>query len=482
MALLTCPDCGNQVSSKAAKCPRCGCPVSVMIQEQPNSEKQQNTEQQSVEQSIQEQPQPVEIVNNEEKIIEEQPKVSIQKEEKVAEPFIRQKSAKEKTNNIIVAVAIIILFGIIIVAGRMSENNEKESSYVPSDNNSDITNTETTIPIDSPNIAKIQNSAEATQRLNDFKRKITSSPFEKDAVEIVKVIDNDYAKCVVFLSKIVHYNVTICDDSEENTTFKVGVLYLFDAVSDNLYEFQDGNFHKLDVTQLPHKKDYKKDTKIYYMCDEPEIEFNADIISKYYKNKGYNVGRYFFENPLKISDYTNNGLLIIIASNGSNGVVLMVDMSNIKVNKFEFVGGYEGVVVYNEKYVIIRSMSAYTYKVIDIFSGKEIDNPFWTSGHYSLHAEEGEYDFTVANDGEVSGKWKNKGREYDIHGSVVGDGVIELFKIYIQRKNNRFFEYELNSKTGEFGDYHGYEGSFFDHKAENINPSDIKKTTELFMK
>ena len=112
MALLVCPDCGGNVSSKAAKCPRCGCPVSVMIQEQPNSENQQNTEQQSVEQSIQEQPQPVEIVKNEEKNIEEQPKVSDRKEEKVAEPSIRQKSAKEKTNNIIVAVAIIILFGI----------------------------------------------------------------------------------------------------------------------------------------------------------------------------------------------------------------------------------------------------------------------------------------------------------------------------------------------------------------------------------
>lgn len=27
MALLTCPDCGNKVSDKAASCPSCGCPI-----------------------------------------------------------------------------------------------------------------------------------------------------------------------------------------------------------------------------------------------------------------------------------------------------------------------------------------------------------------------------------------------------------------------------------------------------------------------
>jgi uncharacterized membrane protein YvbJ len=27
MALITCPDCGNQVSSRAASCPKCGAPV-----------------------------------------------------------------------------------------------------------------------------------------------------------------------------------------------------------------------------------------------------------------------------------------------------------------------------------------------------------------------------------------------------------------------------------------------------------------------
>lgn len=28
MALMQCPECGNKVSDKAEKCPKCGCPVS----------------------------------------------------------------------------------------------------------------------------------------------------------------------------------------------------------------------------------------------------------------------------------------------------------------------------------------------------------------------------------------------------------------------------------------------------------------------
>lgn len=30
MALIKCPECGNEVSDKAASCPRCGCPINVV--------------------------------------------------------------------------------------------------------------------------------------------------------------------------------------------------------------------------------------------------------------------------------------------------------------------------------------------------------------------------------------------------------------------------------------------------------------------
>ena len=32
MALIRCPECGKEISSKADKCPNCGCPVDDIIQ------------------------------------------------------------------------------------------------------------------------------------------------------------------------------------------------------------------------------------------------------------------------------------------------------------------------------------------------------------------------------------------------------------------------------------------------------------------
>lgn len=35
MALMKCPDCGAMVSSRAAQCPRCGCPQSAFVESTP---------------------------------------------------------------------------------------------------------------------------------------------------------------------------------------------------------------------------------------------------------------------------------------------------------------------------------------------------------------------------------------------------------------------------------------------------------------
>lgn len=480
MALLVCPDCGGNVSSKAAKCPRCGCPVSVMIQEQPNSEKQQNTEQQSVEQSIQEQPQQVEIVNNEEKNIEEQPKVSVQKEEKVAEPSIRQKSAKEKTNNIIVAVAIIILFGIIIVAGKMSGNNERESSSVPSDNNSDITNTETTIPIDSPNIAKIQNSAEATQRLNDFKRKITSSPFEKGAVEIVKVIDNDYAKCIFFLGNILQHYVFTKSESESHD---IGSLFAYNAVSNILYEFKDKAFNKVDITKLQHDKAVKKYEIASDDYDMLEYGFELAVmgyIHSYYSNQGYDMDMFrktskgyysFFEKEfLNITDYSNKGCVIIQSWENNQSIICRVTVDEFKITNQGVFG-----IIYDDKFIVIGCTEY--YNVVDLSSGEKIDNPFWKSGPVSLYGADGvKFVGNVSPQGGVKGELTYQGHTFDVtNGSVDDKDVLRLLvsKFLIQKKNNRFFLYEMDD---------GYDYDFFGHSLDKTKPSDIKKTTELFMK
>ena len=37
MALIKCPECGNEVSDRAASCPRCGCPISSTSSSSPQS-------------------------------------------------------------------------------------------------------------------------------------------------------------------------------------------------------------------------------------------------------------------------------------------------------------------------------------------------------------------------------------------------------------------------------------------------------------
>ena len=381
----------------------------------------------------------------------------------------------------------------------MSGNNEIQSSYAPSDNNSAITNTETTSTYSS-NVAKIQNPEEATQRLNDFKRKITSKPFEKDAVKIEEIIDNDYAKYIIFRSKLLYYNVTIGDvlGGEDNYTFQTGSLCLYDAKYDNLYEFKDDKFSKIDFAQLPHKRiDYITDKNQYGEIAAPEYgikEFDIDIISSLYQKKGYNLGKNIFLYHPEITDFTNKGFLVLISSTLHKKLMIKLDISN---NTAKIIGS--GGKIYDDKYIVNTGDDG--YKVIDLYTENEIENPFWTPGSYFLYGKDYEFDLTVFNNGKVTGKCVMKGCEYSLDDdcNVIGNGVIRLFPLFfIQKKDNRFFLYEIKTLEERYGSeamenaiyegtatiegYTDYEYSFFDHKAENIKPSDIKKTTELFQK
>jgi uncharacterized membrane protein YvbJ len=33
MAIISCPECGKQISDRAAECPQCGCPINVSVVE-----------------------------------------------------------------------------------------------------------------------------------------------------------------------------------------------------------------------------------------------------------------------------------------------------------------------------------------------------------------------------------------------------------------------------------------------------------------
>ncbi|MBQ4406024.1 MAG: zinc ribbon domain-containing protein [Bacteroidales bacterium] len=485
MALLTCPDCGNKVSSKAAKCPHCGCPVSVMIQEEQKTEKKQEPEQQ-VDESVQNMATERSSFEGTQILEPEQPK--IEQKQNVGNAEIINDNVKWLQGALFSGVLIaVIVISIYFYKQPSKDNDYTNAQYEPH-------NTETITSTTTP--AKIHNPAEAKLRLNDFQKKITSAPFENGAVEIVKVIDNDYAKCIVFLSNILYYNAYIAnaeEGGEDKITSKVCTLFLYDAANDDLYEFSDDHFVNYDVNQLPHKKNYYEDYNHY------EFSFDEGVVVSYYKMLGYESDNIFHNDGLVIADYSTNNFLIIQESSQYNGNILKINLSNFTAKKMEGKG-----TIYEDKYIVIPNSGNDGYKVIDLYSDKEIENPFWTPGTYSLYGKDYEFDLTVFNNGQVTGKCVMEGHEYNLDGSlgycnVIGNGVIHLPFTYffIQKKANRFFLYEIKSLEERYGPEYDeyatiggskygytdeYAYSFFDHKAENIKSSDIKKTTELYQK
>lgn len=39
MALINCPECGKEISDKAASCPNCGCPIKIISSENTHMQK-----------------------------------------------------------------------------------------------------------------------------------------------------------------------------------------------------------------------------------------------------------------------------------------------------------------------------------------------------------------------------------------------------------------------------------------------------------
>lgn len=467
MALLTCPDCGNKVSSKAAKCPHCGCPVSVMIQEKQKNEKKQEPEQQ-VDESVQNMATERSSFEGTQIVEPEQPK--IEQKQNVGNAEIINDNVKWLQGALISGVLIAVIVIIIYFYKQPSKDNDYTNAQYEPHNTETITSTTTP--------AKIHNPAEAKLRLNDFQKKITSAPFENGAVEIVKVIDNDYAKCMFFLSNIVeHYTF----DAIKSESHNIGSLFAYNAVSNTLYEFKDKAFNKVDVAKLQHHKTIEKNDVTSDTYDDmyPGLEVSAmGYIQSYYEKQGYDLtmfrktskGYYScFENVnLNIADYSNKGCVIINYRNNYHRIICRVTVDKFNITNE---GGYGEI--YDDKFIVIGGYE--NYDVVDLSSGEKIDNPFWKSGPISLYGADGvKFVGNVSPQGGVKGKLTYQGHTFDVtNGSVDDKDVLRLLvsRFLIQKQNNRFFLYEMADSY-----YHG----FFVHSLDKAKPSDFKQTIELF--
>ena len=123
MALLVCPDCGGNVSSKAAKCPRCGCPVSVMIQEQQESVDKQEPEvkQEPIEQQ---KPEALPIVEAEQHTVAVQPVIQQHKSEPTKANATNAENHNPNTKWIMIALfAAAIIVAIVVFSKKSSDSD-----------------------------------------------------------------------------------------------------------------------------------------------------------------------------------------------------------------------------------------------------------------------------------------------------------------------------------------------------------------------
>lgn len=246
---------------------------------------------------------------------------------------------------------------------------------------------------------KIQNPAVATQRLYDFKRKITSSPFEKDAIKCLKTIDNEYAKCAFFLG-----NITQEDDGDFDYTY--GCIYLYNAVNDQLFRLDGDKFIKSNINDVSKKM-------LGWRFDDN----NED-------NRCHNG--YFL-----VKDYSNKGVCVIQFGNVGDDKIIRLTMSDLHVQSFS-----TGEIL-QDKYLVefdrwgptVGPLDTRIIKqVSDLFTGKEIENPFTKAGAVNFIGENNtKINLFINNDASVTGNVLYNGKTYKVNkGNQTFDGDINL--------------------------------------------------------
>ena len=275
--------------------------------------------------------------------------------------------------------------------------------------------------------SEIQNSAEATRKLNDFKRKITSYPFEKDAIECLKIIDNEYTKCALFLG-----NITTIAGMEYDQT--LGYIFCYNAVLDRLYKYENGKFNFFSPNNLSKKNE---------IIDE--IEYYNNNAGKEYPSDTYG--------SFSVIDYSNQGLCYINPNTCLGGVpteitakISLSDMTT-EVLKGEIIQDkylveFEGAVDWA---IDPRKIK----KVKDLLTNKEITNPFIKPGAISFtDYSNTQINLVIHDDASVTGTVVCNGEKYTItEGNQTIRGDINLlvpntgYHIYyfiIERKGSSY--------------------------------------------
>jgi hypothetical protein len=260
-----------------------------------------------------------------------------------------------------------------------------------------------------------------TRKLNDFKKKITSYPFESDAIKNITVIDNEYYKYLFFLG-----NITMDDDGDFDYTY--GCLYCYNAVSDQLNKL-DGNKFKYCSFDAVSKKN---------------LGWRFDEANSHLENDGCSYGTFY------INDYSDKGFCIIQFNGvGSDGIikVSMTDLSAQYYNGEIVQGKY--MVEYDRWGPQVGPIDTRMIKkVLDVTSGQEIDNPFTKAGAVSfVGSNNTQIDLIIHKNASVTGTIICNGRSYTVQsGNETMDGTINLSVDY----NNGIDCFIITKKGGRY--------------------------------
>lgn len=259
--------------------------------------------------------------------------------------------------------------------------------------------------------SEIQNSAEATRKLNDFKRKITSYPFEKDAIEIIEVIDNNNTKCLFFK------NQTVETYDENGSNGIIGTFFMYNAATDKLYELNNTNFIERSFNVLTTKK-YEENWEQPYA-----FEKNT--------SRGYEFSIYKMQNQRFLLQQYNY-------LSGGDGTVIEFSLPDLHTKC------YERTEIYKNKYLIVYEnycpmyLDTRTYTVRDLQTGNDIQNPFIKTGNISFFGNNNtSVDLTINNNASVTGRVVYEGKTY----SVTGNETIYQDINLAPNDNNEYHEY-----------------------------------------
>lgn len=391
MALYICPDCGGKVSSRIDKCPKCGCPISIMQNQSSEKDEVKKTEKpvevpkiviEDTQVSAPVEAPKIEIKDTKSSIPVEEP----QKSEAVisnlqTDPVvtttddITPNKSDNKSLYIFIGIAVVLLAVLIFVKFRPSSNNSEIESFV-TDN---VQPSQQEIIEEKPPVVAVEQNPEADKRLESFTNKLLDEPLSRTC-KLMKVFKRDNSKSVFFIGN----KYDACP--QEGPCELCACFYVYDAIKDELRIYTGKN--KFDVcpmselnkvkVQETYDGGFELDKNVFY------IDYSGENNNYFYPSgDDYVLFTYSGIRKIKLSDYS-------ISKEGN-------PKSIYKVIDDKYLVEFTSEMYLHQGF----DFDTATFVVRDIEKGTIIDNPFFKKESVVYRNGNIVFKLTIQNNGYV---------------------------------------------------------------------------------